>query len=48
MTDGIMKQPKSNHCVLCNKKVESVQDGWKFKNFSICYVCIERIFKDII
>jgi hypothetical protein len=48
MTDEITKQPESNRCVLCNKKVESVQDEWKFKNFNICYECIEQIFKDII
>lgn len=47
MSDEIMKQPESNLCVLCNKEVESVQDGWQFKNFNICYDCIDRIFKDM-
>lgn len=46
MSDEIMKH-ESNRCVICNKKVESVQDGWQFQNFNICYDCIDRIFKDM-
>jgi len=41
MADGIREK---SQCVVCDRNVVSSSDGWKFKTFSLCIECINRMF----